>query len=105
MECELRSVRLEALNYRATLLSSQEWMEVGGRGVMTHSLSTQQGKDMGGGQGRGWSWYSAPPTSGRSLAGQGPHRLLDDPQHCPLDVSDGLRVHGRQLVDQLVVLR
>lgn len=53
MECELRSVRLEALNYRATLLSSQEWMEVGGRGVMTHSLSTQQGKDMGGGAGAG----------------------------------------------------
>lgn len=29
MECEPRSVPLEALNYRATLLSSQEWMEVG----------------------------------------------------------------------------
>lgn len=50
MERELRSVRLEALNYRATLLSSQEWMEVGGRGVMTLSLSTQQGEDI---QGRG----------------------------------------------------
>lgn len=27
------------------------------------------------------------------------------PPHRPLDVSDGLSVHGRQLVDQLVVLR
>lgn len=37
--------------------------------------------------------------------GSGPHRLFDDPQHRPLDVSDGLGVHGCQLVDQLVVLR
>ena len=30
MECEPRSIRLEALNYRATLLSSQGWMKVEG---------------------------------------------------------------------------
>lgn len=37
--------------------------------------------------------------------GQEPHRLLNDPQHCPFDVGDGLSVHGCQLMDQLVVLR
>lgn len=31
------------------------------------------------------------------------HRLLYDSQHTPLDVGDGLRVDGRQLVHQPVV--